>query len=513
MNPTRIAALFVVAARLDATSGPSYRDRPCPTPLLFVTQVAPYRTGRRACTACSTRPRSGSRRSRRCTGCARDASTTCATLDDDDLAAARVLALFTIGETPWSATAARDRRSSVCAPARSRSCAIHSATDSCYGWDEYGGVVGARFDGHPWTQTVDARRARTRRIPRPRTSAPTWSWHDEVYQFRDLRPDARVLLRVREGAARSRRAGREAAAARLPALVVLHRGRGPRVLDEPRALPRRVGESDVPAAPHRRPRVGARRGRVAPVLDAPPPPPAPEPVRPQRRRNFSPWAYWQLQLAETAPPEPCPVDDLARGFDGYRERARDRLDGAARRMAGAGAARPRGARARRRAARTRATASCSTAKRRCRCPRTCSCRTSAPSPGPAVLAIHGHGAGKSMVCGLDRGDEELRAEIDGYHGDYAHQLACRGYVVLAPDLRGFGERADWNPPERYQCDWNLVSATIAGANPLTQNLWDLRCALDVLARAPARRRRAHRRRRLLLRRHGARSSSPRSTSG
>ena len=26
-----------------------------------------------------------------------------------------------------------------------------------------------------------------------------WCWHDEVYQFRDLRADARVLLRVRDG--------------------------------------------------------------------------------------------------------------------------------------------------------------------------------------------------------------------------------------------------------------------------------------------------------------------------
>jgi type 1 glutamine amidotransferase len=25
----------------------------------------------------------------------------------------------------------------------------------------------------------------------------TWSWHDEVYTFRDLRPDATVLLRAR----------------------------------------------------------------------------------------------------------------------------------------------------------------------------------------------------------------------------------------------------------------------------------------------------------------------------
>ena len=26
---------------------------------------------------------------------------------------------------------------------------------------------------------------------------PTWRWHDEVYQFRDLRPDAQVLLAAR----------------------------------------------------------------------------------------------------------------------------------------------------------------------------------------------------------------------------------------------------------------------------------------------------------------------------
>ena len=39
----------------------------------------------------------------------------------------------------------------------------------------------------------------TRRTRRARTSAPSGEWHDEVYQFRDLRPDAQVLLRVRDG--------------------------------------------------------------------------------------------------------------------------------------------------------------------------------------------------------------------------------------------------------------------------------------------------------------------------
>ena len=98
------------------------------------------------------------------------------------------------------------------------------------------------------------------------------------------------------------------------------------------------------------------------------------------------------------------------------------------------------------------------------------------SPGPAVLAVHGHGPGKARVCGLDpdaaRGD------------DYAAELARLGYVVLAPDMRCFGERADWNPPDHYACDTNLVHQVMGGWNPLTQNLWDLSRALDVLEAHP-----------------------------
>ena len=59
------------------------------------------------------------------------------------------------------------------------------------------------------------------------------------------------------------------------------------------------------------------------------------------------------------------------------------------------------------------------------------------APGSAVLAVHGHGPGKSRVCGLEPDDPP--------GGDYAAELARRGHVVLAPDLRCFGERADWNP--------------------------------------------------------------------
>ena len=49
----------------------------------------------------------------------------------------------------------------------------------------------------------------------------------------------------------------------------------------------------------------------------------------------------------------------------------------------------------------------------------------------------GTGRESPRPCGLERTGTP--------NADYAHQLARRGYVVLAPDLRCFGERLDWNP--------------------------------------------------------------------
>ncbi len=115
-------------------------------------------------------------------------------LGDGVLARARVLALFTIGETPWSGT----QRSVIVDRVRAGDLAIvaiHSAADAGYGWPEYGELVGARFDGHPWTQTMDLA-VEVADHPATAHLGATWRWHDEVYQFRDLRPDAEVLLRV-----------------------------------------------------------------------------------------------------------------------------------------------------------------------------------------------------------------------------------------------------------------------------------------------------------------------------
>jgi len=108
-----------------------------------------------------------------------------------------VLALFTIGETPFSA-AHRAAVSEAWRAGRLGVLGVHSATDACHTWDDYGRVLGARFDGHPWTQdfdvdVVDAAHPATAHL------GPRWAWHDEVYLFADLRPDARVLLALADG--------------------------------------------------------------------------------------------------------------------------------------------------------------------------------------------------------------------------------------------------------------------------------------------------------------------------
>src|SRR5947209_1850657 len=71
----------------------------------------------------------------------------------------------------------------------------------------------------------------------------------------------------------------------------------------------------------------------------------------------------------------------------------------------------------------------------------------AEAPGPAVLCLHGHGRGKADVVGdLGRGTSEERAAnsawIDLLNYDFARRFAQRGFIVVAPDARGFGERAE-----------------------------------------------------------------------
>jgi uncharacterized protein len=117
-----------------------------------------------------------------------------ADLTVDQLNAGGVLALFTIGETPFS----RAQRTAISTSWRRGDLGVlgvHAATDACRGWEDYGAILGARFAGHPWTgafeiDVVDQSHPATAHLPDP------WPWHDEIYLFEQLHPGVEVLLRV-----------------------------------------------------------------------------------------------------------------------------------------------------------------------------------------------------------------------------------------------------------------------------------------------------------------------------
>jgi len=74
---------------------------------------------------------------------------------------------------------------------------IHAATDTEYDWDWYGRLVGAYFESHPRIQTadiivVDSLNASTRHLP------PKWSRTDEWYNFKNMKNDIKVLLKIDE---------------------------------------------------------------------------------------------------------------------------------------------------------------------------------------------------------------------------------------------------------------------------------------------------------------------------
>ena len=105
---------------------------------------------------------------------------------------------------------------------------------------------------------------------------------------------------------------------------------------------------------------------------------------------------------------------------------------------------------------------------------------------PAVLCSHGHGQyGKDPVAGR-RSTPGMAADIAAMNYDYAAQMARAGFVAMAPDLRGFGERYDPSDAAlgKDACDLNYVKGSILGVYPLTLIVHDMRCCVDYLQTRP-----------------------------
>jgi type 1 glutamine amidotransferase len=113
-------------------------------------------------------------------------------LNEDRLRGFDAVLFFTSGELPLSAA---QRASLLDFVNRGGGFGgVHSATDTLYGWPEYGELIGGYFAGHPWVQDV--------RIdvedpdhPAVQNLAPAFRIVDEIYQFRALeRARVRVLM-------------------------------------------------------------------------------------------------------------------------------------------------------------------------------------------------------------------------------------------------------------------------------------------------------------------------------
>lgn len=89
------------------------------------------------------------------------------------------------------------------------------------------------------------------------------------------------------------------------------------------------------------------------------------------------------------------------------------------------------------------------------------------TPLPAVVCAHPEGSGKDEVVGLV-GDASCEAYVP-----YAGQLAQRGYITIAPDARGFGERLDGR--EGLEVVGRLLGRPLVG-----MQVWDLMRAVDLL---------------------------------
>ena len=137
---------------------------------------------------------------------------------------------------------------------------VHSATDANHGWPEYGSMLGARFDGHPWTQdfvidVVDADHPATAHL-----GAPQWQWQRRGLPLRrpaSRRPRPAPPRRGPGRPGRARAGGCPTAAS--PSPGACEDGPRPHLLQRARPLPRGLGDAGLPAPPGRGPRLAGRR--------------------------------------------------------------------------------------------------------------------------------------------------------------------------------------------------------------------------------------------------------------
>ncbi|PZD94199.1 dienelactone hydrolase [Paenibacillus sambharensis] len=103
---------------------------------------------------------------------------------------------------------------------------------------------------------------------------------------------------------------------------------------------------------------------------------------------------------------------------------------------------------------------------------------------PAVLALHGHGSGSRDMLGLNP-DGTPKPEGPGIHGNTVEALAQRGFLVLVPEIAGFGDRrlerdAGRTEPAANSCFGLAAALLMTGRTLAGLRVFEARRALDYL---------------------------------
>lgn len=104
---------------------------------------------------------------------------------------------------------------------------------------------------------------------------------------------------------------------------------------------------------------------------------------------------------------------------------------------------------------------------------------------PALLCLHGHGYGVDALIGLD--EKGKPRTTPDYHNNFALEAVKRGYVVMAPEILGFGRRREGEfeaGSHASSCQTLSGAALMLGETMAGWRVFDAMRSLDVLQNQP-----------------------------
>lgn len=102
---------------------------------------------------------------------------------------------------------------------------------------------------------------------------------------------------------------------------------------------------------------------------------------------------------------------------------------------------------------------------------------------PSVIACHGHGYGSREVIGLQP-DGKDNSKCPTYQNNFGLELVKRGFLVIVPELLGFGDRRliedSKKPPEENSCYRISTYLLMVGRTMAGMRTWEIIRTIDYL---------------------------------